>query len=383
MHREGGLEGGLEGLEGGSETAAPSTKPWPVYKTNYTFYKKKLPTWQGQTYQHTGAPLTPENMKDMRAYLTTLLRETVSLLEQYQIRYIIGSGTLLGYERDKDFIPWDDDVDIRVHGDDWTSKLAKLRNFEMTKSRKHGDSGVFRDMEIDARVWDLDKHSSLQIKLQSGIGMAVQGDDVPHMDLLRADLRCCPPPNHDWLRNMNRTDWYMCCTGENKICCGEIEKSRGYLLWHDVQYAFEQPTRKVTMAGVDVMAPAENVSDRILQRNYGANYREIDEHVVARYKPYAPPTVANAVPLLAPLDANADDTEAAFHDLMLDVVDQIKSAKSKEATKQEIAAMQADPAINELQLVKDIIAKLQPPAHPMLGLHVPSASDAELAPFHD
>ena len=43
-----------------------------------------------------------------------LLRKTVEVLEEFNINYFLISGTLLGYIRHNDFIPWDDDIDLIV-----------------------------------------------------------------------------------------------------------------------------------------------------------------------------------------------------------------------------------------------------------------------------
>lgn len=43
-----------------------------------------------------------------------LLKKTVEILEEYEINYFLISGTLLGYARHNDFIPWDDDMDLMV-----------------------------------------------------------------------------------------------------------------------------------------------------------------------------------------------------------------------------------------------------------------------------
>lgn len=43
-----------------------------------------------------------------------LLKNVINILENFKIQYCLISGTLLGYVRHGDFIPWDDDIDLLV-----------------------------------------------------------------------------------------------------------------------------------------------------------------------------------------------------------------------------------------------------------------------------
>jgi lipopolysaccharide cholinephosphotransferase len=43
-----------------------------------------------------------------------LLKITIDILNEFNINYFLISGTLLGYARHNDFIPWDDDIDLIV-----------------------------------------------------------------------------------------------------------------------------------------------------------------------------------------------------------------------------------------------------------------------------
>jgi phosphorylcholine metabolism protein LicD len=43
-----------------------------------------------------------------------LLQLTCKIFDEYEIKYCLISGTLLGYVRHNDFIPWDDDIDLLV-----------------------------------------------------------------------------------------------------------------------------------------------------------------------------------------------------------------------------------------------------------------------------
>lgn len=43
-----------------------------------------------------------------------LLKKTIDILNEFDINHLLISGTLLGYVRHNDFIPWDDDIDLLV-----------------------------------------------------------------------------------------------------------------------------------------------------------------------------------------------------------------------------------------------------------------------------
>ena len=56
-----------------------------------------------------------------RAQAIELLKTTIGILDRFNVKYFLISGTLLGYVRHNDFIPWDDDMDLVVE--------SKILNF--------------------------------------------------------------------------------------------------------------------------------------------------------------------------------------------------------------------------------------------------------------
>ena len=65
-----------------------------------------------------------------------LLKTTISILNEFQINHFLISGTLLGFVRHGDFIPWDDDIDLIVD----ESIIDKLSDI----SKKYPNINIFR-----------------------------------------------------------------------------------------------------------------------------------------------------------------------------------------------------------------------------------------------
>jgi len=52
-----------------------------------------------------------------------------NIMKNLDIKYWLTNGTALGFIRDNDFIPWDDDIDIDVYSEDLMPKFKSLVNY--------------------------------------------------------------------------------------------------------------------------------------------------------------------------------------------------------------------------------------------------------------
>lgn len=69
-------------------------------------------------------------LKELQLIEYNLLKDLVEILNRNGIRYWLAYGTCLGAARHNGFIPWDDDVDIYIHGEDY----PKLQSIFMTQN---------------------------------------------------------------------------------------------------------------------------------------------------------------------------------------------------------------------------------------------------------
>lgn len=68
--------------------------------------------------------LTAEQLQSLKNCERDMLSEFVRICDKHGIKYFVQGGTLLGTVRHGGFIPWDDDVDVSLHRDDYEKFIA-------------------------------------------------------------------------------------------------------------------------------------------------------------------------------------------------------------------------------------------------------------------
>lgn len=133
-------------------------------------------------------PLSPElsekdvsNLKEAQKKMLKMMKVLHDICEKYEIRYFLGGGSVLGAVLYNGWIPWDGDIDIEVHEEDF-DKLRSIAHKELPSDMWFQDKKTdkyYTSRDINAKIRDLyscytgytekgntDWHNGLQIDIE-------------------------------------------------------------------------------------------------------------------------------------------------------------------------------------------------------------------------
>lgn len=154
-------------------------------------------------------PRRPLAINQVQERLYDTLCVVRSAFDGYGVRYFVSFGTLLGTVRHHGFIPWDDDIDIHIHEDDYEMALRSLEA-SLPNHLRLQLSAADISWDIDFRVVDGDT-------LVEREGLTEQPDVSDHLciDFFIAE-RCSPKlaslhaiykkVKHDYQRRLRPND---------------------------------------------------------------------------------------------------------------------------------------------------------------------------------
>ena len=196
-----------------------------------------------------------------------LLQKVINILNEFNIDHFLISGTLLGYIRHNDFIPWDDDIDLLVD-----KKIFTLLDKISTK---------YKDINILFK----DKHHQVKmcfddgLELKNGIWSNLDKKYTwPFVDLFTYEpgpgLHACGHLEDFKINGMIKKSF----NPFNGPCdsCFRFIKNEEMVFFHNT-WKKEKffPAKEIDFLGIKCNIP--NNPNHFLTRNYGKDYMSVVE----------------------------------------------------------------------------------------------------------
>ena len=116
--------------------------------------------------------LTPLTQKQVQQRLLIIWSEIEKVFHDAGVRYFLSFGSLLGAVRHQGFIPWDDDLDVHIHQDDYQMALSALDK-NLPDGLQLVTASVDMSWDIDFRVVDLKTRLNSEESLDSATGLCI------------------------------------------------------------------------------------------------------------------------------------------------------------------------------------------------------------------
>ena len=214
-----------------------------------------------------------EGFAEYKPNAINLLKTTVNILNEFDINHFLISGTLLGFVRHNDFIPWDDDIDLLVD----ESLLDNLSDI----SKKYPNINIFRKTDH--------KYDSIKFCFSDGIEIPENKSVIdwkkncisennrycwPFIDLfvyeMGPGLHNCSNHYNEELVGNNPIKVWQPFSGQCSECFRLFSESEMSFFHNDWQISEFFPPKRVNLLGVDCNIPKN--PDYFLNLNYGPNY---------------------------------------------------------------------------------------------------------------
>ncbi len=150
---------------------------------------------------HKALELSDAELRKMQLLQTEIFHEIHRICIKNDIKYIMDAGTLLGAIRHGKFIPWDDDIDIRILRSEY-KKLCKALEKDMDR-----DKYFFQNFESDKHyVWQYSR-----ILKQGTRYVRLGKEHMQQRDGVYLDIFICDGvPNNNTLRIIHNSITKFC-----------------------------------------------------------------------------------------------------------------------------------------------------------------------------